>query len=53
VTGLVVVKPAITDYAITPGDIGQTAYGELGARFQTLVIAFIGWKQWKPARLRI
>ncbi|HEV7200577.1 MAG TPA: hypothetical protein VGO32_07215 [Candidatus Limnocylindria bacterium] len=41
VTGLVVVKPAITDYAITPGDIGQTAYGELGARFQALVIAFI------------
>jgi hypothetical protein len=41
VNGLVVVKPAITDYAITPGDIGQAAYGELGARFETLVIAFV------------
>jgi hypothetical protein len=41
VTGLVVVKPAVAEYAITPGDIGQTAYGELGARFQTLVVAFI------------
>jgi hypothetical protein len=41
VIGLVVVKPAVTDYAITPGDIGQTAYRELGARFQTLVIAFV------------
>jgi len=41
VTGLVVVKPAVTEYAITPGDIGQGAYGELGARFQTLVIAFV------------
>lgn len=36
-----VVKPPITEYAITPGDIGQAAYGELGARFQTLVIAFV------------
>jgi hypothetical protein len=41
VNGLAVTKPAITEFAITPGDIGQTAYGELGARFQTLVIAFI------------
>jgi len=37
----VVVQPPIADYAITPGDIGQAAYGELGARFQTLVIAFV------------
>jgi hypothetical protein len=31
----------IGEYAITPGDIGQAAYGELGARFQSLVIAFV------------
>lgn len=37
----VVEQPAITEYAITPGDIGQAAYGELGARFQSLVIAFV------------
>lgn len=37
----VVEQPPIADYAITPGDIGQAAYGELGARFQTLVIAFV------------
>ena len=36
-----VVQPPITEYAITPGDIGQAAYGELGARFQSLVIAFV------------
>lgn len=41
VAGLVVVKPPLTEYAITPGDVGQAAYGELGARFETLVIAFI------------
>jgi hypothetical protein len=41
VNGLTVTKPALTEYAITPGDIGQAAYGELGARFQTLVIAFV------------
>jgi len=41
VSGLVVVKPPLTEYAITPGDVGQAAYGELGARFETLVIAFI------------
>jgi hypothetical protein len=34
-------QPPIADYAITPGDIGQAAYGELGARFQSLVIAFV------------
>lgn len=37
----VVEQPPIGDYAITPGDIGQAAYGELGARFQSLVIAFV------------
>lgn len=36
-----VVQPPVNEYAITPGDIGQAAYGELGARFQTLVIAFV------------
>jgi hypothetical protein len=41
VSGLAVVKPPITEFAITPGDIGQAAYGELGARFETLAIAFI------------
>ena len=41
VGGLAVVKPPITEYAITPGDIGQAAYGELGVRFETLVIAFV------------
>jgi hypothetical protein len=41
VNGLAVVQPPLTEYGITPGDIGQAAYGELGARFQTLVIAFV------------
>jgi hypothetical protein len=41
VLGLGVVQPPINEYGITPGDIGQAAYGELGARFQTLVIAFV------------
>jgi hypothetical protein len=41
VNGLPVVQPPITEYGITPGDIGQAAYGELGARFETLVIAFV------------
>ncbi len=41
VNGLAVVKPPLTDYAITPGDIGQAAYGELGVRFEALVVAFI------------
>ena len=36
-----VVQPPLDEYAITPGDIGQAAYGELGVRFQTLVIAFV------------
>lgn len=41
VNGLPVTQPPLNEYAITPGDIGQAAYGELGARFQTLVIAFV------------
>ena len=32
--------PAITDFSITPGDIGQV-YGEIGTRFRTLQLAFI------------
>jgi hypothetical protein len=34
-------KPDPADYGLTPGDIGQAAYGELGLRFQSLVIAFV------------
>jgi hypothetical protein len=41
VNGLAVVQPPLSEYGITPGDIGQAAYGELGARFQRLVIAFV------------
>ena len=41
VSGMAVVQPPITEYGITPGDIGQAAYGELGARFRTLVVAFV------------
>lgn len=41
VNGLVVVKPAVTEYGLTPGDVGEAAYGELGARFESLVIAFV------------
>jgi hypothetical protein len=40
-SGLPVVQPPLAEYGITPGDIGTAAYGELGARFQTLVIAFV------------
>jgi hypothetical protein len=41
VGGRAVEQPPISEYGLTPGDIGQAAYGELGARFQTLVIAFV------------
>jgi hypothetical protein len=41
VSGLAVVQPPITEYGITPGDIGQAAFGELGARFKSLVIGFV------------
>jgi len=40
VAGKKVQIPAITEFAITPGDIGQV-YGEIGARFKTLQIAFV------------
>lgn len=41
VSGLVVEQPPVTEYGITPGDIGQAAYGAIGARFTSLVIAFV------------
>jgi hypothetical protein len=40
VNGVPIEQPPTDEYAITPGDIGQAAYGNLGARFQSLVIAF-------------
>ena len=40
VAGKAVQIPAITQFAITPGDIGQV-YGEVGTRFRTLQLAFI------------
>jgi hypothetical protein len=38
--GQVVQVPAITEFSITPGDIGEV-YGEIGARFRSLQIAYI------------
>jgi hypothetical protein len=40
VAGQVVEIPAITQFAITPGDIGEV-YGEIGTRFRTLQLAFV------------
>ena len=40
VAGQAVQIPAITEFAITPGDIGEV-YGEIGARFRSLQIAYI------------
>jgi hypothetical protein len=40
VAGHAVQIPAITQFAITPGDIGEV-YGEVGTRFRTLQLAFI------------
>jgi len=40
VAGTTVQIPAITDFSITPGDIGQV-YGEIGLRFATLQLAYI------------
>lgn len=40
VAGKSVQIPAITDFSITPGDIGQV-YGELGLRFTSLQLAYI------------
>ncbi|MGI8872688.1 MAG: hypothetical protein ACR2KI_08870 [Candidatus Limnocylindria bacterium] len=38
---VVVDKPPITEYGVTPGDIGQAAYGRIGVRFRSLVIAYV------------
>jgi len=40
VAGQTVIVPAITDFGLTPGDIGE-AYGELGLRFKALQLAFV------------
>ena len=40
VAGEAVHIPAITEFSITPGDIGEV-YGEIGARFRSLQIAYI------------
>lgn len=39
--GASVVKPSPVEYGVSPGDIGGAAFGELGLRFQSLVIAYI------------
>jgi hypothetical protein len=38
--GATVTKPPASDFGTTPGDIGEV-FGELGLRFQTLVVAYI------------
>lgn len=40
VVGQAVQIPAITEFGITPGDIGEV-YGEIGARFRSLQLAYI------------
>ena len=40
VAGEAVQIPAITEFSITPGDIGEV-YGEIGARFRSVQIAYI------------
>ena len=40
VAGSAVQIPAITEFAITPGDIGEV-YGEIGARFRSLQVAYV------------
>lgn len=40
VNGVPLVVPATDDFALTPGDFG-VAYGELGARFASLAIAYV------------
>jgi hypothetical protein len=41
VAGVPLIKPAAGDFAMTPGDIGAAAYGELGLRFASLAIAYV------------
>lgn len=40
VAGSTVQIPPITEFAITPGDIGEV-YGEIGARFRSLQLAYV------------
>ncbi len=40
VAGKAVQIPAITEFGLTPGDIGEV-YGEIGARFRSLQLAYI------------
>jgi hypothetical protein len=40
VVGKAVQIPAITEFGLTPGDIGEV-YGEIGARFRSLQLAYI------------
>jgi len=40
VLGNPVVIPAVTDFGLAPGDIGQV-YGDLGLRFRSLQVAFV------------
>jgi hypothetical protein len=40
VAGVKVVKPAADQYGMTPGDVGLR-YGEIGARFRSLAVAYI------------
>lgn len=40
VAGKAVQIPAITEFAITPGDIGEV-YGEIGTRFRSLQLAYV------------
>jgi len=48
VAGKAVQVPAITEFAITPGDIGEV-YGEIGARFRSLQLAYVP----QPPRLSL
>jgi hypothetical protein len=34
-----VIQPAVDEFALTPGDVGEV-YGEIGVRFESLVIAY-------------
>jgi hypothetical protein len=47
IRGRAVQIPAITEFAITPGDIGEV-YGEIGARFRSLQLAYLS-----PPRLSL
>ncbi len=41
VDGATVVKPDPTGYGVSPGDMGTAAFGDVGLRFESLVIAYI------------